>query len=86
MTNLIITISSVTSSLVVIGSALIAVIHWFQRQSEQDKDIKRLKEEMKLICNGVLACLHGLHEMGCDGPVDTAIIEIERYIKDQAHE
>ena len=86
MTNLIITISSVTSSVIVIGSALIAVIHWFQRQSEQDRDIRRLKDEMKLICSGVLACLKGLREQGCDGPVDSAIEEIERYIKDQAHE
>ncbi len=86
MTNLIITISSVTSSVIVIGSALIAVIHWFQRQSEQDRDIRRLKDEMNLICSGVLACLKGLREQGCDGPVDAAIEEIERYIKDQAHE
>lgn len=33
----------------------------------------------------VLACLKGLKEQGCDGPVTSAINQIEKYINKQAH-
>jgi len=32
-----------------------------------------------------LACLKGLHEQGCNGPVTHAIEEIEEHINKQAH-
>lgn len=34
---------------------------------------------------GVLACLKGLKEQGCDGPVIDAIERIEEHINKQAH-
>ena len=43
------------------------------------------KEQM-LIINGLLACLKGLKEQGCNGPVTIAINEIEKYINQKAHE
>ena len=83
--TIIITIASVVSSLIVIGSAIVAVIRWFQRQAEQDKDISRMKEEQALLTYGVLACLKGLKEQGCDGPVTEAIAKIEKHINQAAH-
>ena len=44
-----------------------------------------IKEEQTLLTYGVLACLKGLKEQGCDGPVTTAINQIEKYINKQAH-
>ena len=82
----IITAASIISSLVVIFSAAIAVFKWVQRQAEQDRDIKHTKEEQALLTYGVLACLKGLKEQGCDGPVEEAISKIEKHINQAAHE
>ena len=84
--TVIITAASVFSSLVVLFSAAIAAYKWIQRQAEQDRDIKRMKEELALLTYGVLACLKGLREQGCDGPVEEAIEKIEKHINVVAHE
>ena len=83
--TIIITAASVISSLVMIVSSVIAVYRWFQRQGEQDRDISRMKEEQALLTYGVLACLKGLREQGCDGPVEDAIEKIEKHINQAAH-
>ncbi len=81
----IITTASVISSLVVIVSSVIAVYRWFQRQAEQDKEINDIKDEQAVLTYGVLACLKGLKEQGCDGPVTEAINKIEKHINQAAH-
>lgn len=43
-------------------------------------------EEQTLIIYGLLACLKGLKEKGCNGPVTEAIDKIEKYINIKAHE
>ena len=43
-------------------------------------------EEQTLIIYGLLACVKGLKEQGCDGPVTIAINEIEKHINQKAHE
>lgn len=43
-------------------------------------------EEQTLIICGLLACLKGLKEQGCNGPVTEAINKIERHINIKAHE
>ena len=83
--TIIITAASVLSSVIVIASALVAVIRWFQRQAEQDKEIALIKDEQAVLTYGVLACLKGLKEQGCDGPVTEAIAKIEKHINQAAH-
>lgn len=56
-----------------------------QHQKEQDKDIKDIQSELTLLTYGVLACLKGLKEQGCDGPVTEAVDKIERHINQRAH-
>ena len=80
--QIIITIASVITALGVIFGVIFAVYRWYLKQEKQDKDIKAIKEEQTY---GVLACLKGLKEQGCDGPVTTAINQIEKYINKQAH-
>ena len=58
---------------------------WFQRQRQQDLDIAALKSEQCLVTYGVLACLKGLKEQGCNGPVTEAIQKIEKHLNQQAH-
>lgn len=81
----IITISSIITALGVIFGMIFAVYRWYLKQEKQDKDIKSIKEEQTLLTYGVLACLKGLKEQGCDGPVTTAINQIEKHINKQAH-
>jgi len=38
-----------------------------------------------LVVYGLLACLKGLAEQGCDGPVSEAIDRIEKHINKKAH-
>lgn len=59
---------------------------WLTRQGRQDADITALRREQALLTRGVLACLKGLKERGCNGPVTEAIREIETYLNDKAHE
>ena len=65
--------------------ALFAAYRWYQRQNKQDEDIKAMKEEMCLLTYGVLACLQGLKEQGCNGPATAAIDKIEKHINQEAH-
>lgn len=83
--QMIITIASIITALGVIFGMIFAVYRWYLKQEKQDKDIKSIKEEQTLLTYGVLACLKGLKEQGCDGPVTTAINQIEKYINKQAH-
>ena len=43
-------------------------------------------EEQQMLTYGVLACLKGLQEKGCNGPVTDAISKIEKYLNAKAHE
>ena len=47
---------------------------------------KSCHEEQTLIIYGLLACLKGLKEQGCNGPVTEAIEKIEKHINIKAHE
>ena len=84
--NTIITAASVLWAVITIGGILIACYKWFSRQNKQDEDIKAMKSELCLLTYGLLACLKGLKEQGCNGPVTEAIDKIEKRINMQAHE
>lgn len=49
------------------------------------EDMRGINEEQTLLTYGVLACLKGLKEQGCNGPVAEAINKIEKYINQRAH-
>ena len=81
----IITAAAVLGAVVALLGELLSVYRWYQRQNQQDVDIKAMKEEMCLLTYGVLACLQGLKEQGCNGPVTAAIDKIEKHINQEAH-
>ena len=85
MSSSIITIASVITALGVILDVVLAVHKWYLKNEKQDSDIKAIKEEQTILTKGVLACLKGLKEQGCDGPVTTAISDIEEHLNKQAH-
>ena len=77
---------SLLTAVVVIFSAVFAVYKWYLKQNQQDVEIERVKSEQCLLTYGILACLKGLKEQGCNGPVTEAIAKIEKHINKQAHE
>ena len=83
--EIITTVAGVITALGVIFGILFAVYKWYLKQEKQDKDIKAIKEEQFILTQGVLACLKGLQEQGCDGPVTSAIKQLETHINKQAH-
>ena len=73
-------------------AALIALLGYLfkgyefvNRQKRQDEVIKAIQSEQALLTVGVLACLKGLKEQGCNGPVTEAINKIEAHLLEQAH-
>ena len=83
--ELITTLAATITALGVIFGAIFAIYKWYLKQEKQDKDIRDIKEEQTLLTQGVLACLKGLKEQGCDGPVTVAIKQIETHLNQQAH-
>lgn len=79
------TLAATITALGVVFGAIFAVHRWFLKQEKQDNDIKAIKEEQTVLTQGVLACLQGLHEQGCNGPVTAAIEQIKTHLNKQAH-
>ena len=79
------TVAATITALGVIFGAVFAAYKWFLKQEKQDRDIKSIKEEQSVLVHGVLACLMGLKEQGCNGPVTEAIEQIENHLNKQAH-
>lgn len=90
--NTIITAGGVLGALGAIFTLLWRVLRWIEHQKEQDERIEEFKrqlteskEEQQLHTYGLLACLKGLQEQGCNGPVTDAIAHIEKYLNKRAH-
>lgn len=92
----VITAAAVVGAVVALVTYFSKVVRWVDKQAKQDEDIKKLKqhheediaaikEEQTLLVYGVLACLKGLSEQGCNGPVTEAIGKYEKYLNKKAH-
>lgn len=84
--NTIITISAVLAALGGIGGVVVWCIKFVERNKKQDKELAAIRKEQTLICYGILACLRGLEEQGCDGPVHEALNKLEKHLNQAAHE
>ena len=93
----IITASAVLAAIIALVTFFAKGVRWVDKQQQQDSDIKALrathisdmdsmKQEQTLIVYGLLACLKGLSEQGCNGPVTEAIRKIEKHLNEKAHE
>jgi hypothetical protein len=92
----IITAGAVIGAIVAMVTYFTKVVRWVDKQGKQDKDIQAIrqhheddmasiKEEQTLLVYGVLACLKGLSEQGCNGPVTEAINKFEKHLNEKAH-
>lgn len=93
----IVTIAAIIAAVIAIAGHVAKGVRWFDNQSTQDKklealqkthdeDIGSIQTEQTLIVYGLLACLKGLREQGCNGPVTAAIDKIEKHLNEKAHE
>ena len=83
--EIIVIIASAITALGTIIGCFAPIPKWVLRQNKQDEDIRSIKDEQKILTTGVLACLKGLKEQGCDGPVTEAISSIEEHLNKEAH-
>ena len=92
----IITASAVVAALIALVGLIFKVYDWYKKQNAQDaemaairnthrEDMKAVKEEQTVIVYGLLACLKGLSEQGCNGPVTEAINTLEKHLNKEAH-
>ena len=92
----VITAAAFIGAVVALVTYFTKVVRWVDKQSKQDEEIKNLKQhheddmaeikqEQTLLVYGILACLKGLKEQGCNGPVTEAIQRYEKYLNEKAH-
>ena len=82
----IITAAAVLAAIIAIFKYYNKVYDLVRQQKDQDNDIKAIKKEQTLIVYGLLACLKGLSEQGCDGPVTDAVSKLEKHLNQAAHD
>lgn len=82
----IISAAAILAAALAIGAQFAKSVRWLDRQKQQDAELASIKDEQTLLTYGVLACLKGLKEQGCDGPVTDAIDRIEKHLNKKAHE
>lgn len=92
----IITAAAVFAAATALVVAFASLVRWVDKHKHRDKDIETLrathindmaavKKELALIIEGQLACLKGLQEQGCNGPVTAAVNKIENHLNERAH-
>lgn len=93
----IITAAGVVTALGVLVGVLAKLVRWVDKQKAQDirindlegkhdADMKEIREETQMLMYGILSCLKGLQEQGCNGPVTEAVNKLEKYLNAKAHE
>ena len=77
--------AAVVGAFVALVAYLRKLFGWFERQEKQDNEIRKIKDEQTILVKGILACLKGLQELDCNGPVTDTITEIETHLNRTAH-
>ena len=80
-----ITLAAVLTAAAALVSYFTRAHNWYLRQETNEKNIAAIQAEQKVLVKGVLACLKGLREQGCDGPVSDAISQLEDHLNEEAH-
>lgn len=93
----VITFAAFVGAVIALVTYFSNVVRWVDKQNNQDEkihklekhhedDITSIKEEQTLLVYGLLACLKGLKEQGCNGPVTEAINKFEKHLNEKAHQ
>ena len=84
--NTLIKLAELLTALGVIGGVILWCVKFVQRSRRQAVELKSIRKEQTLICYGLLACLKGLKEQGCNGPVTEAMNRLEEHLNQAAHD
>ena len=79
-------LAQILTALGVIGGVILWCFKFVQRSRRQAEELKAIRREQTLICYGLLACLKGLKEQGCTGPVTAAMDWMEQHLNQAAHD
>ena len=82
----IIKFAALLTALGVIGGLGLWLFKFVERNKRQDRELAAIQAEQTIICYGVLACLKGLKEKGCNGPVTEALNMMEKHLNTAAHD
>ena len=85
-TDTVVMLAELLSALGVIGGVVLWLFKFVQRNRRQAEELKSIRKEQTLICYGLLACLKGLNEQGCNGPVTEAMNRLEEHLNQAAHD
>lgn len=79
-------LAALITALGTICGLIVAVYKFYARQKKQDDELAAMRGELQLICFGLKACLSGLHDQGCNGPVTEALSMLDKHLNKKAHE
>lgn len=88
--------AAVLAAVIAICTAAYKVVKWLQTQEKQSSDIDELKkkeaadiqeimDEQCMISYALLACLDGLKQLNCNGPVTEAHNRLQKHLNKRAH-
>ena len=78
-------IAKLVGSLAILGGVAVAAYKYIERDKRQSKLIQDIQEEQTLLCYGIKACLQGLAEQVCSGPVHEALDKLDKHLNKKAH-
>lgn len=81
----VITVAAVIAAIVAIARYYNKGYDFVKQSKDNEKEIKDIKQEQEILTYGILACLKGLREQGCDGAVTEAIAKFEDHLNKKAH-
>lgn len=84
--NSIIALSTLVTALGVLKMSLRKMHVFMNVQEGVIEDMKKVKQEQKLVYEGLTACLDGLEQLGCNHTVPETKKKLENWINEQAHE
>lgn len=85
-TQTIIDLGTILSALGILGVTVNKIHKFMNIQEGVIKDMKKVKEEQKLVYKGLSACLDGLEQLGCNHTVPQTKQDLDEWINEQAHD
>lgn len=79
-------LAALITALGTIGGLIVAAYKFYARQKRQDEELAAIRKELQLLCFGLKACLSGLHDQGCNGPVTEALNRLDKHLNEKAHQ
>ena len=83
--NTVIRAAAVLGAILSLSGVFMACARFYARQKAQDRELSAIRSELTVLCYGVRACLSGLKEQGCNGPVTDALNHLDKHLNREAH-